>query len=44
MLACGSEEPGDAKRMSVSWAGLASAVEVGDVVYLSDGAIRLARG
>ena len=44
VLACGSEEPGDAKRMSVSWAGLASAVEVGDVVYLSDGAIRLRVG
>ncbi len=44
VLACGSEEPGDAKRMSVSWAGLASAVEVDDVVYLSDGAIRLRVG
>jgi pyruvate kinase len=44
VLACGSEEPGDAERMSVSWAGLASAVEVGDVVYLSDGAIRLRVG
>ncbi|MGZ6617630.1 MAG: pyruvate kinase [Solirubrobacteraceae bacterium] len=41
VLACGSEEPGDAERMSVSWAGLASAVQVDDVIYLSDGAIRL---
>jgi pyruvate kinase len=41
VLACGTEDPGDERRMSVSWAGLASAVEVDDVVYLADGAIRL---
>jgi pyruvate kinase len=41
VLACGTDEPGDHRRMSVSWAGLASAVEVDDVVYLADGAIRL---
>ena len=41
VLACGSEEPGDGERMSVSWAGLAAAVEVDDVIYLADGAIRL---
>jgi pyruvate kinase len=41
VLASGSEEPGDGERMSVSWAGLASAVEIDDVIYLSDGAIRL---
>lgn len=41
VLACGSEDPGDGERMSVSWGGLASAVEVDDVVYLADGAIRL---
>ncbi len=41
VLACGTDEPGDDRRMSVSWAGLASAVEVDDVVYLADGAIRL---
>ncbi len=41
VLACGSDEPGDAERMSVSWAGLAGAVEIDDVIYLSDGAIRL---
>ena len=41
VLACGSEEPGDGERMSVSWSGLAAAVEVDDVIYLADGAIRL---
>ncbi len=41
VLACGTEEPGDGGRMSVSWAGLAGAVDVDDVIYLADGAIRL---
>ena len=43
MLSCasGSDEPGDAGHMSVSWDGLADAVEAGDVLYLADGAIRL---
>jgi len=41
VLVCGSDEPGDGRRMSVSWAGLASAVDPGDVMYLADGAIRL---
>jgi len=40
-LSCGSEEPGDERRMSVSWGGLADAVDTGDVIYLADGAIRL---
>jgi pyruvate kinase len=40
-LECGSSDVGDARRMSVSWGGLVDAVEPGDVVYLSDGAIRL---
>ena len=39
---CGeAEEPGDASRMSISWAGLADALEAGDVLYLADGAVRL---
>jgi pyruvate kinase len=39
---CGAEEiAGDAHRMSVSWAGLASAVDVGAVMYLADGSVRL---
>jgi pyruvate kinase len=40
-LACGSEEPGDAHRISVGWPGLAGSVEAGDVIYLADGRIRL---
>ncbi|MGI8902780.1 MAG: pyruvate kinase [Solirubrobacteraceae bacterium] len=43
LLACGSgiDEVGDERRMSVRWAGLADAVDPGDVIYLADGAIRL---
>jgi pyruvate kinase len=41
VLECGSNDLGDARRMSVSWSGLVDAVEPDDVVYLSDGAIRL---
>ena len=41
LLVCGSTEPGDDGRMSVSWPGLAAAVDPEDVIYLSDGAIRL---
>jgi pyruvate kinase len=32
---------GDARRMSVSWAGLPDAVTPGEVIYLADGTIRL---
>jgi pyruvate kinase len=41
LLNCGSTEEGDHTRMSVSWAGLADAVDPDDVIYLADGAIRL---
>ncbi len=41
MLVCGTSEPGDGERMSVSWAGLADTVDPDDVIYLADGAIRL---
>ncbi|MGI8715764.1 MAG: pyruvate kinase [Solirubrobacteraceae bacterium] len=41
VLVCGSRELGDGERMSVSWAGLADAVDPEDVIYLADGAIRL---
>ncbi len=41
VLVAGSEEPGDERRMSVSWSGLADAVDRDDVIYLADGAIRL---
>jgi pyruvate kinase len=40
-LVCGSDEPGDAQRISIGWPGLARTVEAGDVVYLADGRIRL---
>ena len=33
--------PGDAGRMSVSWPGLVNAIDVGEVLYLADGAVRL---
>jgi pyruvate kinase len=32
---------GDARRMAITWAGLADTVEVGEIVYLADGAVRL---
>src|SRR5437763_9997812 len=41
VLACGSDDVGDEHRISVSWRGLATAVDPGDVIYLADGAIRL---
>jgi pyruvate kinase len=40
-LMCGSTAVGNARRLSVSWAGLTGAVDPGDVVYLADGRIRL---
>jgi pyruvate kinase len=41
VLLCGSDAIGDESQMSVSWPGLAAAVDPEDVVYLADGAIRL---
>jgi pyruvate kinase len=41
VLVCGSTDPGNETRMSVSWAGLAECVDPDDVIYLADGAIRL---
>ncbi len=40
-LSCGSAEVGNDRRISVTYGGLASAVDAGDVIYLADGAIRL---
>jgi pyruvate kinase len=40
-LMCGSTQEGDETQISVSWAGLADAVDPEDVIYLADGAIRL---
>jgi pyruvate kinase len=41
VLLCGSDAVGNDQVMSVSWNGLAGAVDPDDVVYLADGAIRL---
>jgi pyruvate kinase len=42
VLTCGSNsKPGNGEVMSVSWGGLAGAVDPEDVIYLADGAIRL---
>src|ERR1700757_3937922 len=41
VLMCGATDEGNERQMSVSWAGLAGAVDPEDVVYLADGAIRL---
>jgi pyruvate kinase len=42
VLLCGTNsQVGNDKRMSVSWSGLASAVDPDDIIYLADGAIRL---
>jgi pyruvate kinase len=40
---CGPDNgaAGDARRMSISWEGLARAVDVGEVLYLADGSVRL---
>ncbi|HEY7966831.1 MAG TPA: pyruvate kinase [Solirubrobacteraceae bacterium] len=38
---CGSDEEGDARRMSVTWPELAESVEPGAIIYLADGAVRL---
>jgi pyruvate kinase len=37
----GEERPGDGRRMSVSWEGMADALEPNAVLYLADGSVRL---
>ena len=37
----GEEREGDASRMSVSWSGMADALEKDAVLYLADGSVRL---
>ncbi|HEX3618401.1 MAG TPA: pyruvate kinase [Solirubrobacteraceae bacterium] len=44
VLMCGSTAVGNETRLSVSWPGLADAVDPGDVIYLADGKIRLRVG
>src|SRR6185437_13983692 len=42
VLMCGANSVvGNGERMSVSWGGLANAVDPEDIIYLADGAIRL---
>ncbi len=41
VLLCGANSVGNGEQMSVSWSGLASAVDPDDIIYLADGAIRL---
>jgi pyruvate kinase len=38
---CGADGTGDARHMSVGWPGLADSVSAGDVLYLTDGTVRL---
>ena len=38
---CGADTVGDASRMSVTWKGLAGALEPNEILYLADGSIRL---
>jgi pyruvate kinase len=39
---CGSDNGhGDARRMSISWAGLPGAIDLGEILYLADGSVRL---
>ncbi|MDQ4041887.1 MAG: pyruvate kinase, partial [Actinomycetota bacterium] len=40
---CGHDEgvTGDATRMTISWAGLATAIDAGEILYLADGSVRL---
>src|SRR5215210_2020057 len=39
---CGDNDgEGDARRMYITWAGLADTVDTGEVMYLADGAVRL---
>jgi pyruvate kinase len=41
-FACGDGElPGDAHHMSISWPGLADAIEKDAILYLADGSVRL---
>jgi pyruvate kinase len=41
-FSCGGEErEGDAEHMTISWPGLAEALEPGAVIYLADGSVRL---
>jgi pyruvate kinase len=38
---CGEEQVGDARRMSITWPGLAEALAPEEIMYLADGSVRL---
>jgi pyruvate kinase len=38
---CGEERVGDARHMSITWPGLAAALQKDEVLYLADGSVRL---
>ena len=39
---CGNgSPPGDARRMTIAWDGLADAIDPGEILYLADGSVRL---
>jgi pyruvate kinase len=40
-FSCGEERAGDAQHMSISWPGLADALQPEEVIYLADGSVRL---
>ena len=39
--AASTTSEGDARRMYITWAGLADTVDAGEIMYLADGAVRL---
>ena len=42
VFSCGDgDAPGDAHHLTIAWAGLPSAIDKGEVLYLADGAVRL---
>jgi pyruvate kinase len=38
---CGNGEAGDARHMSITWPGLADALQQDEILYLADGSVRL---
>ncbi len=40
-FSCGDEREGDARHMTITWPGLADALEKDEIMYLADGSVRL---
>ena len=40
-FSCGDERAGDARHMTITWPGLADALEKDEIMYLADGSVRL---